>query len=271
MKKLPMLIAILLWMHNAVAQTGLFVYTSTTNTSFAETPAEERYLDDLYNTGFLYILNDFSIYRENISDSIILKKSENKGAIIRNKVAKGKHDTLGSLYLKDKSNTKWLSRVHSYDKESFSFIEEPISQINWTMTNESKTIGSLQCFKATCIAFGRNWEAWYAPAIALAEGPWKLHGLPGLIVEARDSAGRYSFSLSKMESPIEILLQQEATALKEKLERSRFMTKQAFTAAEAKKKDDEKRGRMARMAAAVNKNIANINVKIYFPETIEKY
>jgi hypothetical protein len=33
---------------------------------------------------------------------------------------------------------------------------------------------------------GREYIVWYAPSIAYAEGPWKLGGLPGLILEAYD-------------------------------------------------------------------------------------
>ena len=37
------------------------------------------------------------------------------------------------------------------------------------------------------------WTAWFAAGIPIAEGPWKLKGLPGLILKAADDTGSYVF------------------------------------------------------------------------------
>ena len=38
-----------------------------------------------------------------------------------------------------------------------------------------------------------KWTAWFAPEIPVQEGPWKLCGLPGLILEAYDTDKNYHF------------------------------------------------------------------------------
>lgn len=38
-------------------------------------------------------------------------------------------------------------------------------------------------------------EVWYAPGIPLGIGPWKLNGLPGLIVRADDADGTHHMEL----------------------------------------------------------------------------
>ena len=41
---------------------------------------------------------------------------------------------------------------------------------------------------------GRTWYAWYAEDIPMQEGPWKLCGLPGLILKVYDENKEYVFS-----------------------------------------------------------------------------
>ena len=52
---------------------------------------------------------------------------------------------------------------------------------------------------ATANYHGRDWTAWFTPDIPLQEGPWKLCGLPGLILEANESTGQHSFIATGLE------------------------------------------------------------------------
>lgn len=64
---------------------------------------------------------------------------------------------------------------------------------NWEIKKETKEILGYQCQLATCNFRGRIWEAWFTPEIPVKEGPWKLFGLPGLVLEAKDSKNHYSY------------------------------------------------------------------------------
>lgn len=74
------------------------------------------------------------------------------------------------------------------------FYIENNETINWTITNESKKIDSLLCYKATTIRESKiknetkftTIEAWFCPSISIPYGPKGYHGLPGLIVEIID-------------------------------------------------------------------------------------
>jgi hypothetical protein len=49
------------------------------------------------------------------------------------------------------------------------------------------------CQKATATFKGRNYEAWFTQSIPFSDGPYKFSGLPGLILEIRDTQGHYVF------------------------------------------------------------------------------
>ena len=55
--------------------------------------------------------------------------------------------------------------------------------MNWKIENEKQKIGEFDAQKATTFYQGRKWTAWFAPEIPLQDGPYKFHGLPGLIVK----------------------------------------------------------------------------------------
>lgn len=81
------------------------------------------------------------------------------------------------------------------------FYEEPFSEIEWKIEEDSvKTVLDYQCIMATTEYHGREWTAWFAPEIPMPDGPWKLCGLPGLILEARDSTGLHNFVATGIES-----------------------------------------------------------------------
>ena len=70
---------------------------------------------------------------------------------------------------------------------------EALQTPEWTITDSVKTIIGYECFKATTDFRGRRWIVWFTPEIPISDGPWKLHGLPGLILEAYDVAHDYEF------------------------------------------------------------------------------
>lgn len=66
-------------------------------------------------------------------------------------------------------------------------IDDGLVQIDWIISTETKKIGTFACTKATANFRGRNYTAWFTTAVPVPYGPWKLNGLPGLIVEAYDT------------------------------------------------------------------------------------
>lgn len=49
------------------------------------------------------------------------------------------------------------------------------------------------------IVTGRNYEVWFAPILPYSTGPWKLSGLPGLMLKAYDTEKQVEFLFQSME------------------------------------------------------------------------
>lgn len=73
--------------------------------------------------------------------------------------------------------------------------EKPV----WTLLPDTATVLAYQCRKAVCHFRGRSYTAWFTLEIPVNEGPWKLCGLPGLIIKAEDDRGHYSFECTGVE------------------------------------------------------------------------
>jgi len=84
-------------------------------------------------------------------------------------------------------------------KAEYYILEDKEIDFGWQITTERKKIGDFECVKAISKPFrGRVYEAWFAPEIPISGGPWKLCGLPGLILEAKDQSGEVSFVMEKL-------------------------------------------------------------------------
>lgn len=75
-------------------------------------------------------------------------------------------------------------------------IEEKAPTINWKISKDTASFSGVKCQKATTYFKGRNWIAWFAPDLAFQSGPWKLNGLPGLIIEAHDEKNEVKFQFA---------------------------------------------------------------------------
>jgi GLPGLI family protein len=73
-------------------------------------------------------------------------------------------------------------------------LADALPVINWRITGDTTTLGGLHCQKATTHFRGRDYTAWFCPDLPLHIGPWKLNGLPGVIVEAHDGKSEVRFT-----------------------------------------------------------------------------
>ena len=73
---------------------------------------------------------------------------------------------------------------------------EPTPDIAWTLTDDTLTVSGYHCQQATATFRGVKWHVWYTEEIPSSAGPWRLRGLPGLIVKAESEA--HTFCLTEL-------------------------------------------------------------------------
>lgn len=101
-------------------------------------------------------------------------------------------DAYGYVFHRNKSKRKFISR--DLIKDQPFIITEDFPNLNWKIQSDGeREIGGYKCQMAVTEFRGRVYEAWFTTALPLDAGPWKLSGLPGLILEARDREGIIQF------------------------------------------------------------------------------
>jgi GLPGLI family protein len=115
---------------------------------------------------------------------------------------RGDSDTLGvRIYRNLKSKSLITRRPDNPVSDAFVVHEDWVT-IDWKVfPDKTKLIEGFPCQKAVGNFRGRTYEAWFTHDIPHPYGPWKLHGLPGLILEAKDHTGKIRFQLYDYDYP----------------------------------------------------------------------
>lgn len=99
---------------------------------------------------------------------------------------------------KNRLNNEIVS-IDITDLESFKCVEQ-LNPQDWQFTTDTLSVLGYLCQKATAIFRGREYEAWFTTEIPIKEGPWKLYGLPGLILKASTNDGLFTFEAIGLEN-----------------------------------------------------------------------
>ena len=96
----------------------------------------------------------------------------------------------------------------TYTDEIFRYLyyyEQELPAIDWQMQDADSVVCGYSCSKAVGEWRDRRWTVWYSMDIPIDDGPWKLQGLPGLILHAEDAQGDFFFTcvgIEEKRSPI---------------------------------------------------------------------
>lgn len=84
------------------------------------------------------------------------------------------------------------------DVPPYHYAYQETGDLKWTLLDDTLTITGYLCHKAQTSYGGRTWYAYYTEDIPTTAGPWKLKGLPGLIVKAEDAENIFSFEMFEL-------------------------------------------------------------------------
>ncbi|WP_312824021.1 GLPGLI family protein [Epilithonimonas sp.] len=76
------------------------------------------------------------------------------------------------------------------------FDVSDFKKMDWKILPDKKTIDKFEVQKASLDFGGRIWTAWFSQDFPFQDGPYKFHGLPGLILEMEDSTSTHVFKFA---------------------------------------------------------------------------
>ncbi|MDY3520914.1 GLPGLI family protein [Riemerella anatipestifer] len=132
------------------------------------------------------------------NDSIINQEFKKQSQISSDKIINLSH-------LKDMKRAKvndWVLKTYpNYEVELYTkigfddYAVRDERKMQWKIAPEHETFKNWKVQKATTEFAGRKWTAWFTTDIPIPDGPYKFHGLPGLIVKMEDQKKMFSFEL----------------------------------------------------------------------------
>jgi GLPGLI family protein len=97
-----------------------------------------------------------------------------------------------------KSYGEEIEHYEAVGNDSFKFKEKVYH--DWQLVNQDTLINNYSCKKGILNYGGREWIAWYSPEIPTSVGPYKFHGLPGLVMKISDSEGVFNFIVNELKT-----------------------------------------------------------------------
>jgi len=194
MKNILILLTTLLFYISCLSQntSGLAIYeTKYPSNNINAKPVESRlYFNDTISIYIrlskkFHIQNDAGVKKEGEGIGITFDNSDEKGEII--------HRNFNAEKIKLR-----FPKTAAFD--AF-IVDDAWLKIAWEIKEDTLTIGKFKCKKAIGDFRGRTYIAWFTEEIPLPYGPFKLYGLPGLILQAEDSEKMFSVYMKSIEYP----------------------------------------------------------------------
>ena len=178
-------------------------------------PIEKMQLHVQYDVDWRYNLDNHDkikhdkMYTEighNVCHSYIEREWKNEIKFNKSNEEKGKRGTNAMMALYSNIGEVFVGYpkgkntvIYSLDAIGTYKYEEVTPKLKWNISNEKLDTLGYHCTQATCSYAGRQYNVWFTEDIPVSFGPWKLCGLPGLIIKAETVDGDYRFVMAGIE------------------------------------------------------------------------
>lgn len=160
-----------------------YSYTKNTNTNSEIKISQDTFLEIENNKSVFY---SDGLYQ---ADSII-RASKNGNLKVNFKTLPD--DILGGFVKKNLISKEIVFHSNEFDRNEFYFSEK--NPCKWDISSVEHEILGYRTYEAKMKYGGRSYTAYYAPDIAISDGPYKFFGLPGLILKIFDDKNQHDFT-----------------------------------------------------------------------------
>jgi GLPGLI family protein len=128
-----------------------------------------------------------------IPESLITEKRNIDGGVLVNIEKYDDSDGQKPEYQKYFQLDSLISHESVYGEKKYHLIKERLPSFKWEILNDTLTILNQKVQKAKVQFRGRDYFAWFTTKIKISDGPYKFHGLPGLILKIESIDKKYKF------------------------------------------------------------------------------
>lgn len=149
-----------------------------------------------------YLKENKSNYYEMPFDEDNTTKDDPDDSEINETIVVGKKNVIKRNYTNLNTNKLSSTETITFDNSLY-LVTEALPKLEWDLSHaDTLKIGTYICNKATTRFRGRNYIAWYTNDIAITFGPWKFHGLPGLILDMYDETHKFEWIVTKISKKV---------------------------------------------------------------------
>ena len=143
--------------------------------------------DNHITNSILFINNNESVYKIYDDRETGLDESKTKD----NTYVTVQNDKISKIFYSTSKNT--ITRIPLYNSEIV--YSDLNNKIKYKLTGKQKVINKYNCQEAKFDLNGRKYSVWFTSKIEINYGPYKINGLPGLIVELNEETNKIKISL----------------------------------------------------------------------------
>jgi GLPGLI family protein len=179
----------------ATAQNHRFVYEYKyiPNSKEKDTIRKDMMALDITEKGSIY-QSLSSMERDSIVKARVAEMMKNPEGNKKLDFSSGKFQKGSVEYVVNKSYPDYKTTLKQR-VQADTYIISDDKKIDWKIGTETQKIMNYTVQKATTNFGGRNWVAWFTTDLPFPDGPYKFHGLPGLIVKLEDSTGSHIMTM----------------------------------------------------------------------------